>query len=348
MPITFHRWGRRLLVAIAIATPASLAVAQESTGRGVLSLGVPTKDVGALGVVGLSSVLLQEGESAQEQPEAMVVDSSESPFSFDLSYSIYSDYVFRGINLSEYAGEGREKPNHQLDFSMSVDIGLLVGQDSGTCGTFVFGTWFEWFAAQKKLNPVGGGQNLQEVDYYLSWSYDLDSIASTVSLGYTFYTLPNAKAGNTQEWSITLEHNDAWLWKSLWPDNEDGVLNPTFMLAHDLDASAGNAVWIELGLSHGFELCPDVTLTPSWTLGIDHNYYHTFAGDRDKHTTRFANIVWGLDLTYDLTNVIELPEGWGSMSLSGFLYFSDALGNVEDNRLIQDEFFGGMSIGWSF
>ena len=59
-------------------------------------------------------------------------------------------------------------------------------------------------------------------------------------------------------------------------------------------------------------------------------------------------MLWGLDLTYDMTELLRIPEGWGGVALSGFLYFSDALGNAEDSGMIQDEFFGGMSIGWSF
>ncbi|MGB2984757.1 MAG: hypothetical protein WBE26_02650 [Phycisphaerae bacterium] len=318
MSATFHRWPCRLVVAVALGLSGSQAVAQEE-------------------------------ETTYERTDVTTVEeSSDSPFSFDLTYALYSDYIFRGINRSEYAGEGREKPNHQLDVSMSIDLGPLWGQDPGTCGTFGFGTWFEWYAAQKKLDPVDGGQNLQEVDYYLSWSYDVEPIATTFSLGYTFYTYPNAKAGNTSEWSLALDHNDAWMWKWLWPDNDKGILNPSFLFVQDVDVGAGNAIWMEIGLSHEFAMFPNVTMTPSWTLGIDHDYYHHFAGDPHKNTFRFANMLWGLDITYDMTELLRIPEGWGSVAMSGFLYFSDALGNAEDNGIIQDEFFGGMSVGWSF
>ena len=85
--------------------------------------------------------------------------------------------------------------------------------------------------------------------------------------GVTWYAFPNAKAANTFEWFIALEHNDAWMWQSVWPDNEDGVLNPSFFLAHDVDLIGG--VWIELGLSHGFEICEGLTLTPGWIVAID-------------------------------------------------------------------------------
>lgn len=331
-----HHWRRYLIAGMVVAIPGSLAAAQT-----VASNPNPPP-------LAHLSFLTQDEPPTEEVTTVTVTEEAASPFSFDLSYAICSDYVWRGINLSEYAGEGREKPNHQVDAAVNVDIGLLVGQDSGTCGMFTFGTWFEWFAAQRKLNPIGGGQNLQRVDYYLSWAYEIESIETTLALGYEFYSYPNNKRANTQEWSLSFEHNDAWMWTWLWPDNEDGVLNPTFAFYQDTRIGGWDAVWMELGFSHGFELMEDLTLTPSWLLGIDHNFYQYFPGAPGGHTTRFANMLWGLDLTYDMTEVLQLPEGWGNMSLSGFLYFSDALGNAEDNGVIQDEFFGGMSLGWSF
>lgn len=299
----------------------------------------------SLALTGFAAAQPQEKETTAQPTDATVVEEgfSGSPFSLGVTYSLYSDYVWRGINLSEYGGEGRERLNHQVDVALDVDLGLLFGQDAGTCGTLTVGGWFEWFAGQKKLDPEKGGQNLQEVDYYLTWAYDVEAIATTVSLGYIFYTFPNATDINTQEWLIGFEHNDAWMWKGLWPENEDGVLNPSFTLYHDVDASGGSAFWMEFGLSHEFEIAPSLTLTPSWTLGIDSNMYHYVGGDPHGNTTRLANMLWGVDLTYDLSGVLKCP-----MTVSGFVYFSDALGSAEDSGFIQDEFFGGLSIGWSF
>lgn len=134
------------------------------------------------------------------QPKLPVLrKESATPFSLGMTYAVYSDYVFRGINLSEIAGEGRELPNHQVSIDVGVDLGLLFDGEAGSLGTLGFNTWLEWFAGQKTLNPAGGGQNLQEVDYTITWSTDLESIGSTLTLGYVFFTIPNAKAANTQE-----------------------------------------------------------------------------------------------------------------------------------------------------
>ncbi len=280
--------------------------------------------------------------------EAATVEESAAPtFSFSLEYSLYSDYIFRGINFSEFPGEGREKLNHQLGVDLDIDLGLLFHRDAGTLGTLSVNTWFEWFAAQKQIDPINGGQNLQEVDYSIEWSYYLDPIATTLTLGYTFFTFPNAKDINTSEWSIRLDHNDARMWKSLWPDNKHGVLNPSFLFVQDVGVTDGGA-WIELGVRHDFALCKNFRLAPSIVLAIDHRYLDPLVGTGRGGTTRFAYVQYGLKANYDLTPLLKLPERAGAVTVSGFLYFNDALGSAKDDLTIQDEFFGGMSIGWSF
>ncbi len=336
LEISRHRGRGALCVAI-LWFVTGAALAEDDGARGA----TPPADG-----LRLASAWTWQPETTTDTTKVSVVDDA-SPFSFDIAYYLYSDYVFRGVNLSEYAGEGREKPNHQVTTALGVDIGVLFGQEAGTCGIFTFETFFEWFAAQKKLDPVNGGHNLQEVDYLLSWSYDVEPIASTFTLGYTFYAYPNAKAINTQEWWVGLDHNDAWMWKWLWPDNNDGVLNPSLTWAMDVDAAPGGS-WIELGVSHEFQVSERCTLSPVMTLAIDHRYLDPILGTGQTGSTRFAYVQYGLETSYDLTSALEgLPWVEGA-TLSAFLYFNDALGNTEDDRTIQDEFFGGMSLGFSF
>lgn len=280
-------------------------------------------------------------------PVTAAEETVSSPFSYGLEYSVYSDYIFRGINFSELPREGRERLNHQLSVDFGVDLGLLCDREAGSMGTLSFNAWFEWFAAQKKIDPISGGQNLQEVDYTISWSRDIESLGSTLTLGYVFYTFPNAKALNTQELTIALEHNDAWMWKWLWPQNEDGVLNPSFFYGMDVDAISGGS-WIEIGISHEFQVAQNLTLTPGITAAIDHRYLDPILGTGRNGSTRLAYMQYGLTLGYDLSAALKISESVGSWSMSSSLYFNDAVGNAEDNGVIQDEFFGNISIGVSF
>ena len=358
MPATRQLRVRWVSIATAVALCAGLALAGQPGGAASagpladfgLALHGPQPAVPARDVA-LTSFSLQEEEEepVYERTDVTVIEEEAPgcPFSFDVTYYLYSDYIFRGINFSEYGTEGREKLNHQMTFDMGMDVAWLFGQERGTLGTFGFGTFFEWYAAQKVLDPIHGGQNLQEVDYVLSWSYDIDPIATCFTLGYTFYAFPNAKSINTSEWWLSLEHNDAWMWKWLFPDNEDGVLNPSFFMAQDVDIADGG-MWFELGISHDFELFENFTLTPSALVAIDHRWLDPVVGTGRDGTTRLAYGQLGLEASYDLTPVLQLPNWAGGITLTGFLYFTDAWGTAEDDRTIQDEFYGGMSVGWSF
>ena len=61
-----------------------------------------------------------------------------------------------------------------------------------------------------------------------------------------------------------------------------------------------------------------------------------------------AYIQYGLNAAYDLSSALSVLKNAGDVTVSGFLYFNQALGNADSDGLIQDEFFGGVSVGWSF
>jgi hypothetical protein len=259
-----------------------------------------------------------------------------------VTYYLFSDYVFRGINFSEYAGEGREKPNNQMTTSLSIPIGK-----DGEYGTFGFDTFFEWYAAQKQLNPETGGQNLQEVDYTLRWSYDLKSIATKFTTGWTDYTFPNAHPIRTNEIFFKFEHNDAWMWRGLGYKGDAGILNPSFFFAQDLRYSRG--YWVELGLNHPFEVCKNLTITPKMTFALDGGYLQPLeTGGEGQKSLEYAYTQYGLDTTYTLNDLLHIPENAGTVYISGQLYFNEASDVEKRQGIIKDELYGGMALGWSW
>lgn len=286
-----------------------------------------------------------EQPAAPNAEPAPAVDEAGSPFGLSLTYALYSDYVWRMVNLSEFAGEGREKLNHQLTVALSYDLG-----DFGTIG---YTTWFEWYAAQKQLNPEWGGQNCQEVDYTLTWSYSFDPIKTDMTLGLTFFEFMNLAPvlrqdddpGNnnddrSQEIFLSLTHNDAWMWKWLLPNNEDPVLTPSLFLAQDIGALAGT--WMEYSFSHAFAIpgIDNLTITPKYTLASQCGFW--------TEGCYFAGDVWSLITAYDLTPVLQLPKWAGSVVLTGDLYFSNPYNQLDDAGLARDEFWGGMTVTWSW
>ncbi len=343
-----------VVAALAMAGSVSLTAWAEGPGPIELSRAQLAADTAEQIPVGFALAQADTGQPAEETIEVTTLETFEEgpscPVSLSLTYALYSDYIFRGINFSEYAGEGREKPNHQLTVSLAWD--------TGDFGTFGYDAWFEWFAGQKKIDPDRGGQNLQEVDHSVWWSYSLDDIATDVTLGVTFYQFVNlahsnrsdgARGNNNDDRSVdvwlSLEHNDAWMWKSLFPDNEDGVLNPSFLLAQDVGSIVGT--WMEFGMSHCFPVpgVDNLTITPGYTLMVNCNYW--------KHGFFIAGDQWSLAAEYDLTPVLQLPDWAGSLALGGELYFFNAYGNFEGPDTHgeirgQDEFWGGMTVTWSW
>jgi hypothetical protein len=266
--------------------------------------------------------------------------SKPIPLTVSVNYTLVTDYVFRGINFSEYRGEGREKLNHQL--------GVAAAYDTGKLGKFGAMAWFEWYADQERLTP-GCGDHLQEVDYILYWSYPIEPLATTVETGWIGYTFPQV-AGHercTNEWYVMLSLDDGRLFGT-----KNNVLNPYVAYYLDLDLFHAGS-WLEFGVSHDFALsemgCKDVpvlkdlTITPSFVLGYDHRYLNKAAGF-GREASRLGNLQYGLTFTYDLRRALKLPEWVGALSLAAFLKFSDA---VRDD-VINDEFWGGMTLAWEW
>jgi hypothetical protein len=323
--------------------------------------------IALVGAVGLSSVARGEDADGRKEttwlaaldekigepapgpaPEAAAAGWKKPiPIGFYLDYTVATDYIWRGINLSEFRGEGREKLNHQLTAG--------VNYDTGDFGTIDFSVWFEWYGANDQVSGVNSDGNLQEVDYTISWTYDLSKLCPDVpvelTLGWIGYDFPQLSddGGFTNEYFIGLALNDQKLLGDGW-----FALNPTLTYYQDLDdvGAMGQGSWLEFGISHEFKLadCPtvgsmpvlqDLTVTPSFTLMMDIGYIDS--------GTRVATTQYGLEVGYDLGKALKLPEQYGSLSMKGFLNFSDAVAdNSSGLANLNDEFWGGVSVGWEW
>ena len=258
------------------------------------------------------------------------------PLSFWLDYTIVSDYVFRGANYSEYAGEGREKPNHQLGVGLSLD----TAEVGWNIGTFGFSFWGEWYTDQEILDP-SSSSTLQELDYCLFWSYEIPQIHTTLEAGWAAITFPQAgtDAYYTNESYISLRFDDSVLFGT-----ESPLLNPYICYAIDTDDIDGS--WLEWGISHDFPLndiglgstpvMRDITITPSFVMGIDNGQYGP--------SMRVAHLQYGLNLCYDLSGALNIPQEYGSISLTAFVYFSDAV----HDAFLNDELYGGLTVSYAW
>ena len=291
----------------------------------------------------LSAIRTAAEEVGATIPGAVVPEAPRKRCPVDLSvdYTLVTDYIWRGINNSEYRGEGREKLNHQLGVGMSFE--------TPKCGTVGALVWLEWYADQERLT-TNSNDHLQEVDYIAYWSYRIEPIATTFEAGWICYHYPTLSGdeGHTNEWYVTLRFDDAKLFGT-----RNGVLNPYFALYMDVD-DFKRGCWLELGASHDFTLADleccgkmpvvkDLTITPSVVLGYDHRYLDKFFST-GRGSSRAANLQYGLDITYDLTSALRLPERLGRFSVTGFLKFRHAF----RDDLLDDEFWGGATFAWKW
>jgi len=277
------------------------------------------------------------------------------PVSFSIDYTLVSDYVFRGVNFSEYPREGREKLNHQLGIGFEIDtadLGLPIG---------VFGAsmWFEWYAGQQRISPWTGS-NLQEADYVLYWKSALGETGLELELGWIAYHFPFIrKSGSpipsdfayTNEAYVTVSYDDSKLFGTDSP-----VLSPYVSYYQDVDDIRGG--WLEIGVGHDFALADcaalkdtpilkDLTVSPLLVLGIDHRWYDKAGFGADNAVgTRLGNLTYGLNISYDLSGALGLPEQIGSLTVAGFLNYCQSF--HDDSPAVGDEFYGGMTVGWAW
>lgn len=297
-------------------------------------------------VVCLSAILLLSLATAKGEDTASAATppaeewTKPVPINFFTEYALVSDYVWRGINLSEYAGEGREDLNHQwlIGGSVTTPIGNIGGS-----------TWFEWFAGQDKFTPGEG--NLQEVDYTVNWNYTWAPLGMTTELGWLSYTFPpyDGDIDTTNEGYVKLSFDD-----SKWFGAKKPVLSPYVYYGMDLDWAEGDS-WIETGVSHEFAMADnaamsemailkDISLIPAVVLGIDHRYLDNFAFGPGQEATRLAFLNYGLTVKYNLSSALKIPAKYGGMYVAGFVNYSDAL----RRDMLNDEFYGGLKVGYTW
>jgi hypothetical protein len=273
------------------------------------------------------------------------------PVTFSIDYTVVTDYVWRGSNFSEFAGEGREGLNHQLGAAAEADLGRL--------GALGYSVWLEWYAFQDDpaFDPTADG-HLQEVDHAVFWAYDLsrlnEAVPLRIEIGWIAYVFPQQPSGSdayyTHEAYLALALNDAKLFGA-----DKNVLNPTLSWNWDFDDFDGH--WFEAGISHEFAaadvgagdvpVLKHVAVTPSLTLGIDHRFYSTGASGGGK-SSRLANLLYGLEVGFDLGSALKLPERCGALSLTGFANFSQPLSDALRRDVMDDELYGGLRVAWQW
>ncbi len=326
-------------------------------------------------LIGLALLVVSSGQvfadRTANEPEAERVDTGEFlsplesetgfkkpiPLTFMIDYTLASNYIFRGANLSDpkpgYAGqksEGGRWPNQQLLTGVELDLGQF-----GRVGGNIF---LAWYCGQPALTPEDPNDTFKQVNYYVYYGYLFRDIGLDVQVGFRWIDF-RRNGVNTREIDLKLSLDDSVLMRALGFDVDGPVLNPYLYMVFDLEHAAGG-VYYQLGMSHAFSLAKmgmkdtpflkDITIIPSMSISGDHHYLNKWSALRSNSGTnqsQLDRIVYGLDVSYNLKNALGIPDEYcGCLYVKGFVNYQQRLDSAKD--LINDELWGGVSLGYSW
>ncbi len=211
--------------------------------------------------------------------ETNELESSENklPVSAEVSVDFMSCYMWRGQICAD-------APVWQPSATLGLDLG-----DFGSLSANVWSSFK--LTSRRDGSPVRGMGN-QEIDYTVSYAKSLGDF--DLEIGHIWYSFPIVDGGtDNEEVYLSVAYNNdivtpfaAVYWDYRAPD-DDGLFY-------------GNA-----GLSHEFELCEGLTLTPSVTLGLGTDaYLRSYLDDVNK--TAFLDQTSGVALAYALTDWLSV------------------------------------------
>ena len=316
--------------------------------------------VSSLGIVASSSADTESYSftkpiyAAQDQPDSVYAPPAppredegvnEGAVHFDLAIRYTTDYVYRGVDRSEYLGRlpdnlpdgdlpppvdptnldhdatfvtgAEDRPNLQIDAKLSFDLGKLPHPYLGV------------FVNVFNADPLS---RFQEVRPFFGVEWALKPFL--FDFGHVTYILPEREYANTSEVYARLTLDDRRLFRTDKP-----VLSPYAFAAYDYDLYDG--WYFEAGIKHQFVLADwGITLTAIADAGyVVHNaaYQESVDGPRSG----FQHYDVGLIAEYSLNKVLNIPPRYGQFAIEGFVMWTDQL----DAEILADpQLWGGAGI----
>jgi hypothetical protein len=275
-------------------------------------------------------------ESIYAPPETAGADEQQGAntggVNFAFTFGGWTDYIYRGIDRSE-SGGSEDSPNLQFDGRMRFDLGrwpsLFVG---------VFTNVYD-------SDPIS---RFQEIRPYFGLDATIRPLK--IAVGNTFYIFPERDEFNTAELWARLTVDDSYFFRT-----RDPVLSPYVLAAWDYDTY--NGLYLEFGVRHDFAV-EDTPLTISPVASVAYvsgnkmfrrptghvpdPAFDFAAGGTDSG---FQHYEVGLETTYNLNGLLNIPARYGKLDFKGYLFYTDGL----NNHLRADtELYGGIGIGFSY
>lgn len=241
-----------------------------------------------------------ESVYAPPQPAREEQGSNQGGVNLDLSFNYMSDYVYRGINHSDFPGRSRTA-NLQFDGKVSFNTGRLPHP------------FFGVFTNLYDNDPVS---RFQEIRPFAGFEWNLRPV--NVVAGVNSYIYPEREHFNTAEAFLQLTLDDSLLFRTERP-----LFSPYVYGAYDYDKNDG--YYIEAGVSHDvvFEDW-GLTLTFFGDVGYMSNIHQQFIFVAQKGSG-FQHYDVGMVATYQLNNLLHVSRRYGEINLRGYLNYTDGI-----------------------
>lgn len=259
-------------------------------------------------------------------PAAATTEPQGPRLQWELTLGYASSYVYRGVDHSATIGTTPDAidegggSNFQFAGRVTLDTG-------GPWRPFV-----ELFSNYWDTDPVSSWQELRPT-LGLEWK----SKAVSVSGGATSYVYPDREDDNTSEAFLRASVNDGDLLGRELP-----ILNPYGLIAYELDADGG---WYgELGISHAWAIAGlGLTVTPVARIAYTYRLDEAFIFDTDRSGSGWQHADLGLQLSYRLNTLLNLPERDGKWALGAFVFRTS---HLADATLGDSLTWGGVNVTW--
>jgi hypothetical protein len=244
---------------------------------------------------------------------------NEGGVNFGLDVSYLTDYVYRGVDRSDFGGK-EDSPNTQyetrVDFNLDKYPHPFVG---------VFVNVFN-------SDPVS---RFQEVRPYFGIDWSVRPLR--LELGHQTYLYPERDEDNSAEvyGKLTIDDSDFW-------GTEGPILSPYLLAAYDYDVNKG--WYIELGIRHEF-VFEDQGLVIAPTARAAYVINHQFFAVPGGSDTGFQHYDIGLTLRYSLTKLFDVSPRYGDWALNGVLFYTD---NLQSDLNADPQIWGGIGIGFRY
>ena len=265
-----------------------------------------------------------------------------------VGYTLWSDYMWRGLNMSGAIGNNVGKGAHQMIYTVGMNVA-----DLGKVGVSAEQVYLSaWDGTDASLA-------LTNINVFLMREFE--GMSGQWTFGYGNHLWENlhkftGKDARSQEFYATYAWSDACMWQALTGRETGDVLNPSVTYLVDTDKADGGSLII-LGLSHPIDMAQmdpsmaGITVVPTMQLVVDHRYYASYVnsvfgasyfdeGADYCDTTKIGYMDYGIKAMADMTGMLGLTRG--KLSLTA------GVGYIDGVELPDAKWYGTAGLAYNF